>query len=159
MAFNAFLKIDGIPGESTDAKHKDEIDLVSFSWGEANAAGPVGGGGGGKVTFQDFHFTTHVNKSSPVLFFACASGQHIKSATLTCRQAGGRSPAAFLTFQMTDVLVSSYNDGGSSGDVIPLDSVSLNIAQIEIEYTPTNPTGTPGTPIKRGWNIKSNKKV
>src|SRR5213593_2324488 len=83
-AVDYFLKLDGIEGESQDAKHKGEIDLESWSWGETQTgtmhAG--GGGGAGKVQMQDFHFVMKVNKSSPKLMLACASGEHIKSATL-----------------------------------------------------------------------------
>src|SRR5712691_1971915 len=89
-AVDYFLKIDGIEGESQDSKHKGEIDLESFSWGETqsgtHAAG--GGGGAGKVSMQDFHFVMRVNKASPKLLQACAGGQHIPKAILTCRKAG-----------------------------------------------------------------------
>jgi type VI secretion system secreted protein Hcp len=85
-----FLKIDGIDGESTQKGHEKEIELMSFSWGESNAGSFAGnmGGGSGKVSMQDFHFTVPINKSSPKLFLACATGEHIKSAVLTCRKAG-----------------------------------------------------------------------
>src|SRR3977135_2623830 len=114
--FDAFLKIDGIEGESADAKHKGEIDLHSFSWGESNAGTfSVGGGGGaGKVSMQDLHFTMKINKASPKLFLACASGEHIKKATLTCRKAG-KDQQEFLKYDMNDILISSYQTGGSSG--------------------------------------------
>src|SRR5450759_933279 len=89
MAVDYFLKIDGIKGESHDSKHKDEIDLVSWSWGEtqtgSHAAG--GGGGSGKVSMQDFHFVMHANLASPKLLLACANGEHIKEASLVCRKA------------------------------------------------------------------------
>src|SRR5688572_18436432 len=90
-AADYFLKIDGIEGESQDAKHKAEIDLESWSWGETQSGSHAtgGGGGAGKVSMQDFHFVMRVNKASPKLLLACASGQHIPSAILTCRKAGG----------------------------------------------------------------------
>ena len=89
-AVDYFLKFDGIKGESTDSKHKDEIDVESWSWGETQTGtqGPGGGGGAGKVQMQDFHFVMQLNRSSPLLAKACATGQHIKSATLTTRKAG-----------------------------------------------------------------------
>src|SRR5690348_9578917 len=135
-AVDYFLKIDGIEGESQDAKHKAEIDVQSWSWGETNmgtsAAG--GGSGAGKVHMQDFHFTMHVNKSAPKLLLACASGQHIPKATLTCRKAG-TDQQEFLVINFTDLLVSSYQTGGSSGgEVIPVDQISLNYSKIEYEY-------------------------
>src|SRR5499427_3742203 len=85
-----FLKIDGIDGESLQKGHEKEIELMSFSWGEQNAGSFAGnmGGGAGKVSMQDFHYTVPINRSSPKLFLACATGEHIKSATLTCRKAG-----------------------------------------------------------------------
>ena len=90
MAVDYFLKIKGIEGESFDAKHKNEIDVLSWSWGEtqsgSHAAG--GGGGAGKVSMQDFSFVMKVNKASPKLLLACANGEHIPEATLVCRKAG-----------------------------------------------------------------------
>src|SRR5437867_6223278 len=85
-----FLKIDGIEGESFDSKHKGEIDVLSFSWG-ASQTGTLtagGGGGAGKVQMQDMKFVMKVNKASPRLMLACATGQHMKGAILTARKAG-----------------------------------------------------------------------
>ena len=86
-----FLKIDGVDAESADQTHKGEIALESFSWGQSQSgtAGRGGGGGAGKVQSQDFSFVKKVDKSSPVLMIACATGQHYTNAILTARKAGG----------------------------------------------------------------------
>ena len=91
MAADFLLMIDGIKGESIQDKHKDEIEIESFSWGatQQGAHGGGGGGGAGKVSFQDLHFTSRVGKHSPLLVKACATGQHIKKALLTVRKSGG----------------------------------------------------------------------
>ncbi len=120
MAIDYFLKIDGISGESLDSKHKGEIDVESWSWGEANPTPPSGAGGGGgagKVQMQDFNFTTKFSKASPSLMLACASGKHLKSAVLTARKAG-KEQLDFLTFSLSDVLVSAYQTGGVEGEVV-----------------------------------------
>lgn len=156
-----FLKIEGIPGESKDSKHKDEIQIESFSWGATQAGtGMHGGGhGAGKVQFQDFHFVMTVNKSTPKLMLACATGEHIKSALLTARKAG-KDQQEYLTVKFTDLLVSSYQTGGSShGEVVPLDQISLNFTKIEMEYKEQKQDGTLGGGIKAGYNIKENKAV
>lgn len=162
-AVDYFLKLDGIDGESTDDKHKNEIDILSFSWGLANAtsAGRTGGSGAGKAVFQDFHFTTNVNKASPKLFLACATGQHIKEAKLTCRKsADDGSAVEFLIVKMTDVLISSYQQGGSGeSDVVPTDQVSFNFTKIEVEYFPQKPDGTLDSAVKAGYDLKKNEKV
>ena len=68
-----FLKIAAVDGESADAKHKGEIDVESFSWGETASAGttPGNGAGAGKVQAQSFVFVKKVDKSSPVLMIGC----------------------------------------------------------------------------------------
>jgi type VI secretion system secreted protein Hcp len=156
-----FLKIDGIEGESFDSKHKNEIDLESWSWGETQTGTHAGGGGGGagKVSMQDFHFVMKYNKSSPKLFQACASGQHIPKAVLTCRKAGGEQEE-YLKVTMSDLLVSSYQSGGSAGrDVIPTDQISLNFSKVEFEYKEQTEKGTLSGTVKAGWDLKANKKV
>ena len=153
-----FLKIDGIAGESQDSKHKGEIELESFSWGAAQADRPGGGGGAGKVQMQDFHFVMTVNKASPKLFLACASGQHLKQATFVARKAG-KDQQEFLLYKFTDILISSYQTGGAGGDTLPFDQVSLNFAKIEMEFRPQKPDGSLGPSEKSGWDVKKNKPV
>jgi type VI secretion system secreted protein Hcp len=153
-----FLKIDTIPGESTDAKHKNEIDLESWSWGETNAGSHAGGGGGGagKVSMQDFSFSMRTNKASPKLFLACANGQHIKEALLTCRKAG-KEQQEYLKIKFSDLLISNYQTGGSAGDnVLPVDSIQFNFSKIEISYAPQKAEGGLDSPVVHNWSVKLN---
>src|SRR6478672_4062877 len=157
-AVDYFIKFDGIKGESTDAKHKDEVDIESWSWGESHlgSSGAGGGAGAGKVSMQDFHFMMKLNTASISLMKACATGQHIKTATLTARKAG-KEQHEYLTFKLADVLVSSYQTGGSEGSDIEMDAVSLNFAKIEVEYKPQKPDGSPGPANQFKYDIKANK--
>ena len=161
MAIDYFLKIDGIPGESLDSKHKDEIEVVAWSWGEANPTAPGApgtGGGAGKVQMQDFTFTASTSKASPNLMLACASGKHFKHAVLTARRAGGKAQVEFLAFSLSDILVSAYQIGGAEGEVVPMDNVSLSFSKIQVEYRQQKPDGSLGTSVKAGWDVKQNKK-
>ena len=160
-AVDYFLKIDGIDGESQDHKHKGEIDILSWAWGEQNAGTHAGGGGGGagRVSMQDFHFVMHMNKATPKLMLACATGQHIPKAILTLRKAG-KDQQEYMKFTFSDLLVSSYQTGGSgSSDVVPVDQVSLNFSKIEVEYKEQKADGTLGGAVKAGWDVKANKAV
>jgi len=160
-AVDYFLKIDGIEGESQDSKHKAEIDVDSWSWGETQTGTHTGGGGGGagKVVMQDFHFVMQVNKASPKLLLACATGQHIPKAVLTCRKAG-KEQQEFLKITMSDLLISSFQTGGSGhSDVVPVDQISLNYAKIEVEYKEQKADGTLGGAVKAGYDLKANKQV
>lgn len=156
-----FLKLDGIDGESEDSKFKGHIDLHSWSWGATNSGSSStgGGGGSGKVSMQDFHFVMPHNNASPKLMLACASGEHIKKAVLICRKAG-KDQQEFLKIVLSDVLVSSYQTGGSAhGDVIPLDQVSINFGKIEHHYKPQKADGSLGAAVIAGWHVKQNVKV
>jgi type VI secretion system secreted protein Hcp len=157
-AIDYFLKIDGIDGESQDDKHKNEIDLDSWSWGASQAGthSAGGGGGAGKVSMHDFSFTMHVNKATPKLFLACASGEHIKKAVLTCRKAG-KDQQEYLKITFTDLLVSNYHAGGSQGAIIPVEQIALNFAKVEFEYKEQKPDGTLGGTTKAHWDLKANK--
>jgi type VI secretion system secreted protein Hcp len=154
------MKIDGIKGESTDDKHKEEIDVLSFSWGETQTGSHAtgGGGGAGKVQMQDMHFSKHVDKASPSLLLACADGTHLKSVELVCRKAG-KEQQEYLKYKLSDVLISSYQVSGSQGDVVPTDQISMNFSKIEVEYKEQKADGTLGAPAKAGWDLKANKKV
>jgi type VI secretion system secreted protein Hcp len=157
-AVDFFLKIDGIKGESVDDKHKDEITIESYSFGASNAGSFNRGGGGaaaGKVSMQDFHFVMRINKASPSLMLACAKGEHIKQAILIARKAG-KGQQDFMKWTFTDLLISSYQHGGSSGDLIPTDQFSLSFAKIEIEYKPQRPDGGLDAGITAGWDLKAN---
>ena len=158
-AVDYFLKIEGAPGESTDHKHKDEIDLLSFSFGASNASTFAfgGGGGAGKVQMTDFHFMMNVNKASPKLMLHCATGQHIKSALLCCRKAG-KEQQEYLKVTFTDVMVTNFQTNGDAGaNHLPSDSVSLAFGKIEWEYKIQNPDGTLGAALKTGYDLKQMK--
>ena len=96
---------------------------------------------------HDFHFVMGLNRASIGLMKACATGQHIKTATLSARKAG-KGQQEYLTFKFHDVLISSYQTGGSEDAVVPTDSVSFNFAKLEVDYKPQKADGTLGTAIQ-----------
>lgn len=158
-AVDYFLKIDGVEGESTDDRHRGQIEIESWSWGVSNAGSMASGGGGGagKASFSDFHFTMPVSKASPKLMQAAATGEHIKSAELTLRKAGGTQMDYYIV-QFEDLLVSSYQSSGSSSE-LPMEEISFNYQKITFQYVPEKPDGTADTPIKASWNLATNTKV
>jgi type VI secretion system secreted protein Hcp len=163
MASDIFAKIGDIKGESLKEGHKDEIDVLSYSWGVSQAGtmafGGGAGAGAGKAQFSDFAFTTNVNRSSPLLFKACATGEHIKEATITVRKAGGNKAQDYLILKMTDVMISSYNAAGSSEGDRPTESINMAFAKIEFTYKTQNSDGVLGDTFTAGWDLKANKKV
>jgi type VI secretion system secreted protein Hcp len=156
-----YLKIDGIQGESVDDKHKNEIDVETWSWGQTNAGDAAyrGGEGAGKVAAQDFQFVMKVNKASAKLMEACAAGESIKKAVLTATKAG-KSEQDYLQITLHDFIVSSYHTiGGSGGDTLPSDQITLNFSKMEMEYTEQKSGNSMGGKTRGGWDFKTNKKA
>jgi type VI secretion system secreted protein Hcp len=157
MAVDMFAKIGDIKGEALDAKHKEEIECLSWSWGVAQTGTmAVGAGGGaGKASFSDITFTHNVDKASPNLLKYCASGKHIPDATLTARKAGGEQQE-YLVVKLTDVLISNVQSSGSAGGDLS-EIVSLNFSKVELEYKPQKADGSLDAGLFFKYDLKQNK--
>lgn len=158
MASDIFAKIGDIKGESLDDKHKDEIEVLSFSWGVANAqviSAGAGGAGAGKATFQDLTIVHPLDKASPSLLKACASGTHIKDAIITHRKAG-KGQQEYLIVKLNDVIVTGVTHGGSAGQAIS-ENVTLAFAKVDLEYKSQKPDGSLDAGVHFKYDIKSNK--
>ena len=158
MASDIFAKIGDIKGESADDKHKDEIEVLSFSWGVANTATIGAGGGGagaGRATFHDLSFTHTIDKASPRLLQACATGSHLKEATITHRKAG-KGQQEFLVIKMNDIIITGVSLGDSRGGGTS-ENVTLAFAKVDLEYRPQRPDGSLDQGIHFKFDIKANK--
>jgi type VI secretion system secreted protein Hcp len=154
-----FLKLGDIKGESTDDKHKDEIEVLAFNWTVTNPGSMAtgSGGGSGKATFSDFRFSKYVDKASPNLLKMCATLEHLKEGTLTVRKAG-KGPQEYLVVKMNDVIVTSVSPGGSNQDTSHLsEDVTLQCAKVDLEYKPQKGDGSLDAGIHFKYDIKANK--
>jgi type VI secretion system secreted protein Hcp len=158
MAADIFAKIGDIKGESVDDKHKGEIDVLSWSWGvsQSGSMSHGGGGGEGKAHFNDFNFTHNVDKASPVLLKACATGEHIKEATLTVRKAG-KGQQEFLIIKMNDILITGVSPSGAGDAAGTAEHVALQFAKVDLEYKPQKPDGSLDAGVHFKYDIKGNK--
>ena len=150
-AVDYFLKVDGIAGESQDAQHKGEIDVLSWSWGASQVSSSTSAHAAARPCSQDISFAKYFDKASPLLMSAAVTGTFIPKAVLTARKAGG-SQQEFLKIELKNVLVSSYHTGGSSSDVLPTEQISMQFQALIVEYTPQKPDGASGDPIRSTIN-------
>jgi type VI secretion system secreted protein Hcp len=135
---NMFLKLDGIKGESTDSKHKGDIEIESFQWGVGRGIGSAtGGAGAGKTTIQTFKITKSLDKSSPLLLGAATSGKHIKEADLLFAHKAGGKETDYLEIKLENVLISSVQDGGSAKGA-PQENVTFTFQKAEEIYLGAN---------------------
>jgi type VI secretion system secreted protein Hcp len=157
MAVDMFLKLEGIKGEAQDKHHKDEIDVLAWSWGcsQSGTTHMGAGGGGGKVSIQDLSLTKYVDSASHALLKKVFTGTHITTATLVVRKAGG-TPLEYIVILMEDVMVTSVSTGGSGGEDKLTENVTLNFSKVTYNYRPQNADGTGGADKTEGWDIAEN---
>lgn len=161
MAFESFLEITEIPGESQKKGHEDQIDLLSYQLGVVQSGsfsigGP--GGGSGKAEFHDISAVKYVDKATPKLFEACAAGTHFGKATLYVRKAGDK-PLEYLKIELQDLIVSSQTINGSSGNDQVVESITLNAAKITQTYIEQDAKGGAGKTVTAGYDIRAGEKV
>ncbi|HMZ78291.1 MAG TPA: type VI secretion system tube protein Hcp [Acidobacteriota bacterium] len=166
MAFDAFLKMEGIQGESRDEKHKEWTEMLHFNVSHNQRAAVSSSSHGSKsaerADFSEFSFTKALDKSTPHLAFACASGQHFSKATIEICRAGGTSKQTFMRYTLQDVMVTNYSvngvGGGGDGESIPTENIQLSYGKIEWVYIPTDQTtGQAKGSISKGWDLTQNK--
>lgn len=162
MAFDAFLKIDGIQGESTDDKHKDWIEVLSYSWGVNQPASVTPSSAGGatheRANFQDLSVVKILDKASPNLALFCSNGTHIKEITIELCRAGG-DKLKYMEYKMSDCLISSVSQGGGGG-AEATESISFNYGKLQWTYTQQKRAdGSGGGNVAAGWDLEANKKI
>jgi len=162
MVVDMFLKLGDIKGESRDQAHRDEIDITNWGWGlsQTGSMHSGTGGGSGKADFANLNLTKPLDKSSPNLMMACATGKHYPEAKLVVRKAGGASPVEYLVITLKEVMVVSYSTRAETAEDVLYDSIALNFATVDVSYQPQKADGAKdGGPVKFGWNIRQNVKV
>ena len=161
MSQDIFLKINGIEGESQDGSHKNEIEVLGYSWNMFQEASmhAGSGGGAGKATVEDLEFDHFVDRSSPNLMKYCLTGKHVAEAVLTIRKAGG-SPLEYLKLTMSDVIITGVRPSGTANDDVRVkERVRMSFAKVKQEYNVQNAQGGSGGAVTAGYDIKANKEA
>jgi type VI secretion system secreted protein Hcp len=164
MAFDTFLKVEGVDGESTDEKHPKWIEIISFSHGfnqpPSATVSSSGGASSGRVNMQDFSVVKRFDSASTKLYEACCTGKHFPTVKVEFCRADGTSKMKYMEIKMSQVMVSSVRPGGTSGDDVPLEEVAFNFGKIEWTYIPQDrKTGAGQGNIAAGWDLQLNKKI
>lgn len=162
MAWDAFLSLEGIEGESQRYGHEGQIQLLSFNFGGTNPAqiGITKGVSTGKVSLSTFNATKYTDAASPDLFVAMCSGKHFKEATITLRKSGGESDLAYIVFTLKQVYVDNFDVGGSAGgEDTPFENLSLSFGQLNWSYTAQDEKGSPTGSYEGGWDVNQNQKL
>jgi len=157
MAVDMFIKIGDLKGEARDKTHKEEVDVLAWSWGVSNSGSAhVGGGvGAGKANVQDLSLTKYIDKASCDLILACCIGTHYPTATLVVRKAG-TTPLEYLTITLSEVMVTAVSTGGSGGEDRLTENVTLNFAKVKVDYKEQTATGTVGATPSMTYDIAQN---
>ena len=163
MAFDAFVKIDGIDGESTDGKHQNWIEIISFNSGltqsTSSTASSSGGASAERANFQNFSFTKQLDIASPALAMACADGTHVSEIVVElCR--AGTEKVKFMEYKLNNCMISGVTvQGAGSGD-LPTETVTVDFGKISWAYTVQKREGggAAGNMVS-GWDLQKNCKL
>lgn len=162
MAFDAYMKIDGIPGESSTKNFEQQIQLLAFNHSlQQPPSASISKGGGlttGRSEHGDFNILKHLDIASPLLAMRCSDGTHIKEATITLVVSGGADRVPFMQYKLEDCLISAVNPSGQStkDGVLPTEQVSFRYGKISWKYTQQDKTGKPTGNSAGSWNLATN---
>jgi type VI secretion system secreted protein Hcp len=163
MALDIFLKLTDIPGESLDARHKDEIAVFSWDWGVSQNVVQSGSGGGGGVAgsaagrpmLRNLRFTHALDAASPLLMLACVSGKHLKDAVLTVARSGAAQECVVL--RLSGAMVTSVDTAVNEEKGGLFETVTLAFEKIALDYMPKTAVGAPGAAVHFGWDLTSGR--
>lgn len=157
MAQDMFLKLSKINGESKDKDYKDQIDVISWTWGAQQSATmhQGGGGGGGKVSCGDIIVQKFVDKSTPILMQHCFTGTHIPEGELIIRKAGGKA-VEYLKIAMKEIIVASTNVSGMGEMDRITEDLALNFSVVSVKYVEQTQDGGEGAKPSFGYDMSEN---
>ncbi len=148
-------KAGEVKGESELEGFAGQLEIDSFAWGTVNP-GRLGRHEGSDSVAQDFNCTMTTCIASPVLMQACAMGDPIKECILTLvKSVSGQKPSPYMSWEIKEAFISSYQIGGSSG--VPTDSFSINFKTVKTEFKEQTKGGSPAKPFKGSFDYGAQK--
>ncbi len=159
FADSLFLKVEGVEGESADAKHKNEIDVLAWSWNLSRSVAVQAGTGRdpGKVTVNDIKIVKFVDKSTTELMQKLALGQSIPKVNLTIRRDGEKA-VEYVKIEMKNVIISKISQGSAGTDERQTETIALNFTEVKVTYTPQDDKGAPGASKQFSYNLTKSTK-
>lgn len=164
MAYDMFLQINGIPGDSTDSEHADWIEIESFKHALAQPKGgswsAQGNLGAGRVDHGEFTVQKRFDSASPKLAQYCCTGQAIPQVEFElCRPEGEKT--GYMKYTLKNAMISGVEAIGSGKEdqPTPLEEVRFRYGEIHWEYTPTDTSGGKGAPVRAGWSTTENRQT
>jgi type VI secretion system secreted protein Hcp len=156
MAYDAFLKLDGLDGESTTKGHEKWIEVSSFQWGVDHPVSITASGRStGKANVHDFKITKPVDASSPKLFLSCVTGKNFDKGSIWVRKAGGDNALPYMKYDFKGILITGFENAASGGDDNPMEEMTLNFTGLDYTYTMQKPDGTAGGAIQVTYDLKT----
>ncbi|MFC0138986.1 Hcp family type VI secretion system effector [Erwinia mallotivora] len=158
MAQDIFIKLSGVEGESEDASHKGDIEVLNWKWviSQTSNMHSGSGGGAGKATIYDLHFEHYIDKSSPSLLQYCLSGKPVSQAIITQRKAGG-SPLEYLRITLQEIIITGVHPVYYNTMRVPREVVALSFSRVTMDYLLQNAQGNVAGTVSAAYNIKANE--
>ncbi len=165
MAFDCFLKIDNIEGESSDSGHQGWIEVLRYGIGLkqniSSTASSAGGASAERADFFEFTIRKYLDKASPKLALACGAGTHIDKIVVELCRAGG-DKIKFMDYKLSNCVISEIitTSGNDTIQKFPAETVKINYGKIELSYTKQKRAGGGAAgQVASGWDLQRNCKM
>ncbi len=163
-ATKVFLKFPGVAGESTDDKHKGEIEITSFAANASrvgNLNGGGGGGGVGRVICGQVTLVKPIDQSSPKFLGLLFNGAVTRGPAVLSfeKVSGGEGPHIdYYVIELSDISVMGISQSDPDDGVVT-EKVMLQAGKYIYSYTPQKPDGSAGTPVTFGWDCRLGRQI
>lgn len=137
-----FLKLDGLTGEANAPEHKDEIEILEWSWGMTGPSALSGGGPSARTSLSEIRFSKGCDKATTQLMSVMRNNTKVKEARLAVRKAGAVPPVEFMTITVKNGRITSHTIGTETpGNSTLVETFSIAFEEIEVKYTTQQGTG------------------
>lgn len=153
-----YVDYEDIKGEVTQDGFKDQIEVLSVSWGVGRGISMTPGATGNRESTEpsvsEISIVKQFDAASTKLFTEACTGSKGKTVKINLVSTGNPG-AKYVVYTLTDALISSYSVS-SSGDR-PTESISISFVKLEFEFIPMDKDGKPKSSIKVAYDLSTAK--
>jgi type VI secretion system secreted protein Hcp len=160
----AFIKFEGIDGETKDKNHQNWSDVFSISQNIRNQGVSSLGKGRGDTIFEPIAIDKLLDKASPKIAEALANGKVISKVQIHITgNIVDEARSTYLAYELRNVRIGGYSLGGifsvgTGQEDHPRETILLQPEEIKMTYTEAENGKKKGT-VEFGWSITQGSKL
>tara|TARA_B100000029_G_scaffold506843_1_gene590347 strand:+ start:784 stop:1260 length:477 start_codon:yes stop_codon:yes gene_type:complete len=153
----AYIKFEGIDGESKEVAHEKWSDLFSFT----QVISKPGSGTGatrrrGDVVLDDLMCTKPIDMASPIIAKSVCNGKVFGTVKIHVTASyTNNARETYFSYELKNVQVVKYTlSGNGQSEEVPVEEFQLNFEEITVVYSKTDAAGSPKGNIEYSWKVE-----